>query len=44
MTIGKEMGMPVFIKYFIGLPVIYAVFTYNPNNGGADEERNLNKD
>ena len=44
MTIGKEMGMPVFIKYFIGLPVIYAVFTYNPNNGGADEDRNLNKD
>jgi hypothetical protein len=26
MTIGKELGMPVFIKYFIGLPVMYAVF------------------
>jgi hypothetical protein len=44
MTIGKEMGMPVFIKYFIGLPIMYAVFMYNPNSDGNNEEEKLNKD
>jgi hypothetical protein len=43
MTIGKEMGMPVFIKYFIGLPIMYAVFMYNPNSDGDNEEEKLNK-
>lgn len=44
MTIGKELGMPVFIKYFIGLPVMYAVFVYNPNSNDDNGEQNLNKD
>lgn len=44
MTIGNEMGMPVFIKYFIGLPVMYAVFTYNPNNESDPNDQQLNKD
>jgi hypothetical protein len=44
MTIGKELGMPVFIKYFIGLPVMYAVFVYNPNSNDDNGEQNLKKD
>lgn len=44
MTIGKELGMPVFIKYFIGLPVMYAVFVYNPYSNDDNGEQNLKKD
>jgi hypothetical protein len=44
MTIGKELGMPVFIKYFIGLPIMYAVFVYNPYKNDDNEEQKLNKD
>ena len=44
MTIGKELGIPVFVKYFIGLPIMYAVFVYDPYGNDDNEEQKLNKD
>lgn len=44
MTIGTELGMPVFIKYIVGFPIMYAVFAYNPYKNEDNEGQNLNKD
>ena len=46
MTLGKELGVPIFLSYMIGLGIIYAVWKYDPNadnNEASSDSEGLDK-